>query len=27
MVAENAMPGVHQMDVFAFSLGFTYFLK
>ncbi len=25
--AENAMPGVHQMDVFAFSLGVTYHLK
>jgi len=25
--ATNAMPGVHQMDIFAFSLGFTYFLK
>ena len=27
MNAENAMPGIHQMDVLAFSLGFTYFLK
>jgi len=27
MNAENAMPGVHQMDIFAFSLGFTYLLK
>jgi long-chain fatty acid transport protein len=25
--ATNAMPGVHQMDIFAFSLGFTYLLK
>ncbi len=24
MTAENAMPGLHQMDVFAFSLGFTF---
>jgi len=27
MNATNAMPGIHQMDIFAFSLGFTYFLK
>ncbi len=25
--ATNAMPGVHQMDINAFSLGLTYFLK
>jgi hypothetical protein len=23
-VSENAMPGIHQMDVFAFSVGFGY---
>ena len=27
MSPENAMPGIHQMDIFAFSVGFTYFLK
>lgn len=27
MNAENAMPGIHQMDIFAFSIGFTYMLK
>ncbi len=25
--ATNEMPGLHQMDIFAFSLGVTYFLK
>lgn len=27
MIAANRMPGIHQMDIYAFSLGFTYFLK
>ena len=25
--STNAMPGLHQMDIFAFSVGFTYLLK